>query len=705
MALTKLQFRPGINREDTEYTNEGGWVACDRVRFRQGFPEQIGGWARKSDRSFLGTCRSLHAFTALDGSRYLGVGTHLKYYLEEGGSFADITPLRKISEPGSVLFNAAASALNGHLDETSRSIPIANGAPFPDSGVIKVNNEIIWYGSREGNVLHDCIRGYYGTTPSTHLSEDHVLCSTLRVTCVAHGAVEKDFVTFKGATTLGGNLTPEILNQEYQIRRVVDPTTFYVEARMPNDLSVVTVDGKIQPELAFASASDAGTGGGAVYGEFQINVGLDTTVTGTGWGAGSWSRGAWGSGATTAVVSGILRLWSQDNYGEDLLINVRDGGIYYWDRTSSTASRAVPLHTLPGADGTTPTIAKQIMVSDRDRHVIVFGCDSEAEPGVQDPLLIRFSHQESLTTWASEPTNTAGELRIGSGNEIVRAVETKIQTLVFTDTALYTIQYLGPPYVFGLNRVSVGITIIGPGAVRAVDDHAYWMGLEDFYVYNGQVQKLPCPLKSYVFDDFNDLQSEKVRCSVNSAHNEVWWFYPSADSSEIDRYVLYNYVENTWAYGTLARTAWLDRGLNDYPIASGTDGYLYYHEFGLNDGSTQPPSPLNSFLESGDMDLGDGERFAFIRRVLPDVSFGASSADSPKISMILKARNSAGGEFTGQDGSTVIKSASAQVEQFTDQIHLRLRGRAFRLRLECNDSGVFWRLGTPRVDVRADGGR
>lgn len=628
MPLTKLQFRPGLVRDTTSYTNEGGWFDCDKIRFKSGVPEKIGGWERTSVNSFLGSARALKAFTGLDGSLLIGVGTNLKYYVEQGGAYNDITPIRTTTSAGDVTF----SATDGDTE--------------------------------------------------------------LTVSDTAHGAVANDFVTFSGAVTLGGNITAAVLNQEYQIATVVDDNSYTIQAKDTNGDAVT------------ANASDTGNGGSSVVGEYQINTGLDTTVTGTGWGTGTWSRGAWGS-ESAAEITATLRLWTHDNFGEDLLINVRDGNIYYWDKSTSLdpVVRAVALSDRAGADATTPTIAKKVLVSDRDRHVIVFGCDPENNIGVQDPMLIRFSDQENPAVWQSLPTNTAGDLRLGSGSEIVTAEETRQQTLVFTDRALYAMQFLGPPFTFGITLVSENITIMAPNVTKAVDDQVFWMGSGDFFVYNGQVQKLACPVRSYVFEDFNVAQTEKTFAALNSADNEVWWFYPSSDSDECDKYVVYNYVEQLWFFGELTRTAWIDRGIVDYPVAASDDNYLYYQEFGLDDGSQNPKTPITSYIESSQIDIGDGDNFSFIRRLIPDLTFTGSSAENPSANFLIKTRNFPGADFNDTSTSGVTRSATVPVEQFTNQVHVRLRGRSMTLRVESDDEGVQWRLGSPRVDLRPDGRR
>ena len=641
MPLTKLQFRPGVNRETTSYSNEGGWFDCDKVRFRFGTPEKIGGWEKLSGQSFLGTARALHPFVALDGTSFLGVGTHLKYYLEEGGGFNDITPLRVTTAAGAATFAAA------------------NGS------------------------------------------------STITVTDADHGANENDFVTFSGAASLGGLVTAAVLNQEYQIFNIVSTSAYQIKARAVATVAQITVAGQYTPTLIVANGSDTGNGGGSVVCKYQIVTGLDTTVSGTGWGAGTYSRGTWGSGASLTAVGDILRIWTHDNFGEDLIINVRDGGIYYWDKSTSSApfARAVALSDLAGADPTTPTVAKQVLISDRDRHVIVFGCDAQNNIGVQDPLLIRFSDQENPLVWTAQPTNTAGDLRIGTGSEIITAVETRQQILVFTDRSLHAMQYLGPPFTFGISLISENITIASPLSAIAVDDSVYWMGEEEFYVYTGQVQKLPCSVRSYVFGDFNTSQSEKVTAAVNSSFSEIWWFYPSAGSETNDKYVIFNYQEQAWYYGTIARSAWIDRGISQFPISAGLDGYLYYHEFGQDDGSVNPPAAIPSFIESSQMSIGAGDNFVFLSRLIPDVTFDGSSSPTPSVSMTLETRQFPGTAYTGTKSNTVQRSATVPVEQFTDQVFVRLRGRSFAFKIDSSDTGVEWRLGTPRVDLRPDGRR
>ena len=625
MPLSKLQFRPGVNQEITSYSNEGGWRDCDKIRFRFGYPEKIGGWEKYTSSTYLGSARALHNWIALDGSNYLGIGTHLKYYIEEGQGMNDITPVRATTSAGDVTFAA--------------------------------------------------------TDGST----------TITVSDTAHGAFENDFVTFSGAVSLGGVITADVLNKEYQVVRVVDADSYEITSAVA------------------ANSSDSGNGGSSTVGTYQINVGLDTSVGGTGWGAGTWGRDGWGDAASSGLTTTTqIRLWSHDNFGEDLIINARDSNIYYWDKSNNLSTRAVELSTRTGTRTSVPQVAKQVLVSDQDRHVIAFGCDglnssasANQGDGTQDPLLIRFSDQEDPLVWYPTTTNTAGDIRLGAGSTFVQAVETKREILVWTDTALNSMRFIGPPFTFGLQQLASNITIMGPNAAVATEDVVYWMGIDNFYVYAGQTQQLPCTVKDKVFLDFNLEQADKVVSGVNSEFSEVFWFYPSASSSDNDKYVVYNYGEKVWYFGSLARTAWIDRGVRTYPIAAGSS-YIYNHEFGYDDDG----SAMNSFIESGAIDIEDGDHFVYIRRIIPDLTFkGSTNLSSPQATFTLKARNFPGATFDNTAAGDAIRTASSPVETFTNQLHLRARGRSFALRVESDALGTKWKLGSPRIDLRPDGRR
>jgi hypothetical protein len=507
-----------------------------------------------------------------------------------------------------------------------------------------------------------------------------------------HGAVLGDFVTFSGAVSLGGNVTAAILNAEHEVTAVTNNNVYEIAVSVT------------------ANASDTGNGGASVVGEYQINIGLNSQIGGTGWGAGTWSRGTWGSAAPGGLTTTTqIRLWSHDNFGEDLLINPRDSGIYYWDKGSGAGTRAVELSTIGSSQTSVPTICKQVMVSDRDRHVLAFGCDAIGAnsaatqgDGVQDPLLIRFSSQENSVDWWPTATNTAGDLRLGSGSTFVRALETKREILIWTDTALTSMRFIGPPFTFGLQQLASNITIAGPNSAVATEDYVFWMGIDNFYVYAGQTTQLPCTVKEKVFNDINLDQIDKIFAGVNAEFSEVFWFYPAEGSFDNDRYVVYNYLDKVWYFGTLDRTAWLDRGTRTFPLATDDNGYVYNHEFGYDaDGAA-----MDSFIESSVMDVGDGDSFAYIRRVIPDLSFsGSTSISTPQATFTIKARDFPGEDFGNTAAGTTTRTQVSPVEEYTKQLYIRARGRSFALRVESTALGAKWRLGSPRVDIRPDGRR
>ena len=712
MPLQKLQFRPGINRETTRYMNEGGWYDGNYIRFRFGVPEKIGGWEKFSSSSYLGIARKLHNWIALDQSNYLAVGTHLKLYIEEGTQFFDITPLR-------------------------RTQTLSSGALASTSG-----------------------------------------STTITVTDASHGAVTNDFVKFTCATTFAG-IPASDLNKEHQI---------------------TVVDGGSYTITVATTANATTTGGGTPSAAYQINTGLDTIVSGTGWGAGLWGgttaadpattlngalaadtagtggsgtsvvltdasafpssgsivvdgkevitytgktsntltgitrgqdgstptagtglvhlsgvavRGAaaitgWGDASAISTTSGTeARIWSLDNFGEDLIACPRDGALFYWDKSvNTTAGRATTLAASdPSNADQVPLMARQVMVSDRSRHCIAFATNAQGQTE-QDPLLIRFSKAESAVDWNILTTGTdAGDLIIGSGSKFVSAIETKREILVWTDVSLHSMQFIGAPNTFGLIQIASGISIIGPNSVVAVNDTVFWMGENQFYTYDGRTQQIPCTVRDYVFDDLNNDQRELITAGLNSQFSEIFWFYPSKNSLEVDKYVIFNYQEQAWYYGVLGRTAWLDAEVRAFPIAAGTDSFLYNHELGNDDGSTSPATPLAAYIESSPMSLESGEQFQLIRRVLPDITFDGSSSPTPVVKFTLGSYDKPGEDVSGTVNGTVIKEASETVEKYTSELFLRLRGRAFSVKIENTGTGAQWRLGIPRVDVRPDGKR
>jgi len=621
MALSKFIFRPGINREGTEYDNEGGWFDSNLIRFRNGRVQKIGGWAKDTLSTYLGKARALHAWVSLDGSKYLGLGTTFKYYIKQGTNFDDITPIRSTTSAGDVTFAAT------------------NGS------------------------------------------------STITVTDASHGAVTNDFVTFSGAATLGGNITAAVLNQEYQILLVTGTNTYTITAK---DTSGTTVT---------ANASDSGNGGSSVVGVYQINVGLDVFTASTGWGTGTWGASTWGSSSAISA-SNQLRLWTHDHFGENLIMNVRGGGVYRWLENSGTSTRAVELSGIAGANQV-PTVGLQAITSEKDRHLIILGSDpisNSARTGSVDPMLIAFSDQENDLDFEARSTNTAGELRLSSGSSIIGAVKSRQEILIWTDTALYSMQFIGPPFTFGVNLINENTGLVAPKAAVTAPSGVYWMGYDNFYVYTGSVRKVPCSILSYVFDDFNSSQAFKTHAFTNTQYDEVGWYYCSASSDEIDRYVIYNYVENVWAYGQLRRYAWLDAGVEPYPRAT-NDSLLYEHETGYDDDG----SPMtNVFVESSDFDIGDGEQFAFINRMIPDIRF-LSNSGGGQVNIVLKTRNF--------PGDTLTTNSTSAISSSTQQSHVRARARQAVVRIESDDDNVSantatgWRLGATRLDVRTDGRR
>jgi len=630
MPYAKYIFKPGIDREGTDYSNEGGWYDANLVRFRKGRPEKIGGWQKATTNYYLGTGRALHGWVDLAGTHYLGLGTTYKYYVELGSAFNDITPIRATTSAGDVTFSAT-----------------------------------------DGD-------------------------ATLTVADTAHGAVANDFVTFSGAATLGGLITAAVLNQEYQIATIVNDNSYTIEAK-DTDGDTVT-----------ANSSDSGNGGSSVVGAYQINVGLDVYVEGTGWGMGTWGAGGWGSVGTLDATN-QLRLWSHDNFGEDLIMNVRAGGIYYWDESGGTGARAVALTALSGAN-LAPTKGLQVLVSEKDRHVICLGADplnagGTARTGAIDPMFIAWSDQENAADWEPKATNTAGSLRISSGSDIIGGLSAREEILIWTDISMYSMTYIGPPFTFGINLINQGVGLIGPKATVNTPSGVYWMDRKGFYKYDGNIELVPCSVHYYVFSDFNQGQSFKTFGFLNKQFNEVGWFYPSADSTEIDRYVVYNYGEGSWTIGQLARYAWLDEGLSIYPRATGeasSTQYLYNHENG-NDADGSPMD--NVYIQSSDFDIQpDGDYYTFIRKIIPDVKFTGDGGSDQTINFVLKSR-----DFPGDSLTT---DTTQNVTSTTQKLDTRVRARQLTFRVESDDDnssvsrlGVGWRLGDTRMDVKPDGRR
>lgn len=620
--LKKLLLKSGVNKENTQYTTEGGWYNSDKIRFRQGTPEVIGGWQRISNNTFLGICRSLWSWATFGGAKLVGLGTNLKYYVERGGQYFDITPIR---------------------DTTTGSATFA------------------------------------ATTGS----------SILTVTDNDHGAAVGDFVTFSDATSLGGVITATVLNKEYQVVSV-------------STVDVYTIDVGVN-----ANSSDIGDGGAAVVAAYQVNVGPAIQVPMTGWGAGSWGTGTWGVGSTGLTS---LRLWSAYNFGEDLIYGPRGGRIYLWDSSSGVGVRGEAIDAMIGASDV-PIAQNLLMVSDVSRFVLAFGAN-ELGSLTQDPMLIRWSNQEDYLDWTPAPTNQAGGLRLSHGSEIVAAVQTRQEIVVFTDMSVYGLQYLGPPAVWGATLLADGTSCIGPNAAVVASGVTYWMGVDKFYKYDGNVTTLRCDLKEHIFSNINLGQQYQCFAGANEGFNEVWWFYCSANSTVVDQYVVYNYLEDVWYYGTMGRTAWMDADINNNPMAATYSHNLVDHEVGVNDNEGLDALPIYAYIESAEWDIEDGDSFIFIRRVLPDVTFrGSTEGSSPQLTLTLKPLRNSGSGFNvplsvgGDAFAGVLRTATAPIEEFTGQVFIRVRGRQFVLRLESNKLGTTWQAGATRVDYKLDGKR
>ena len=726
MPLQKLQFRPGVNREGTTLANEGGWYDCDKVRFRSGYPEKIGGWAVETYSTFLGFCRSLWNWVTLKSFNLMGIGTNIKFYIESGGAYYDITPIRA---------------------NTTNTTTFAAVTTSPFSAFITVT---------DGGA------------------------SSLQV---------GDFITFSSAVGLGGNITAGVLNQEYQIQSVTSGTVYTIVARAAGtpvagfNFTVNTATSRITVSLpvgttiangntvtlvigggagapgglgyavtyylvnvvgntcqlsltsggvpitltsegiglqalyltVFSNASDSNTGGSATDTAYQINTGYPIYTIGTGWGTGAWSRGTWGSGFTTGFGF-QLRLWSQANFGEDLLFNPRGGALYDW----APGSSATPAYGTRGTvvPGTyTPTLVNEILVSDQSRIVIAFGCNDPtgtyATTGL-DPMQIRWSAQESYTDWEPQTTNQAGDARLSHGSQIIGALQTRQEINVWTDAAIYAMQYIGPPLVWQITLLADNISIASQNAMATASGVVYWMGVDKFYIYSGRVETLPCSVRTYIFNDINREQFAQIQAGTNEGYSEVWWFYCSANSNEIDRYVIFNYLDRVWYYGSMDRTAWLDSPLRQFPVATTGGNLMVYHEAAIDDGTTNPPSPINSYVQSSDFDINDGHNYGFVWRIIPDITFDGSNTTgtttvNPAVQFTVRPRQNPGSGY-GVSPSPTVQSAQSYagqttytVQQFTEIVYSRIRGRQMAFKISSDTLGTQWQLGAPRIDVRPDG--
>jgi len=748
MPLQKLQFRPGINRENTSYANEGGYYAANKIRFRSGQPEKVGGWTadtgtnlsalKPTTGTLWGVCRALWNWLNLTGYNLLALGTNFKYYIQSGtnGFYYDVTPLRTTTSAGEVTFAASTGS------------------------------------------------------------------TTITVTDAGHGAQTGDFVTYSGAVSLGGNITATILNAEFQITYLSSNqytiTSSVAAAAGDSGNGGSSVVGAYQITTGNSIFTQnvgwgAGTWGGVIPGTAtnQLNGAINNSVTtitvdsttgfstptgtllidsetitytgtsgttftgctrgvsGTGSGAAashadnaavvqSTTFTGWGASAPAGQgVGQQLRTWSQSTFGEDLIFNARGGALYYWANSASantfnraqylgpSAAIVTKLGTIT-TDSSCPTVANFVMVSDASRFVLAFGVNDYGS-AIQDPLLIRWSDQESFATWIPAVTNQAGSYRLSHGSQIVTVMQTRQEILVLTDSAIYSMQYLGPPYVWSFQIMGDNISIAGPNAIATANNITYWMGTDKFYMYSGRVQTLPSTLREYVYNDINLTQSFQFMAGTNEGYSEVWWQYCSANSDVIDRYVIYNHLENTWYYGDWVnytgtayqgRTAWLDSALRAYPMAAtygaaggNANALLVYHENGVDDGTVNPAVPIVAQVTSSDFDIGDGHNFGFVWRLIPDLTFDGSNVNQPTAMFTVLPRANSGAPYGNSNNPDVISAQNYQnqrnyaIQEFTQQVYVRIRGRQMAFKVSSSELGVQWQLGVPRIDIRPDGRR
>ena len=743
MPLQKLQFRPGINREGTTLANEGGWFQGNMIRFRSGQVEKMGGWTLDTGTvstggPYIGVARSMLMWSGITGYNYLGLGTNQKFYIQQGqnGALYDITPYRAVISSPSAVFARFSTTLNGGINATATSVVLTTtyftgSAYIPSSGILLVDSEQIAYTGLSGTTLTGCTRGYNGTTAASHSTGATVYSNTLTVTQSGYGAQTGDYVVFSGATSLGGNITAALLNQAQGYVVTYGSSTVYA----------------IQPSVT-ANASDTGNGGGAVTASYQIPGGNAYATTANGWGAGGWGGAntgyastGWGQAAPAGFgITQSIRLWSQGNYGQNLVFNYRGGPLYYWvvDSNPNIYNVAQVLsktnsNTQNGTaywltDSSCPTLANYVMVSDASRFTIAFGTDTYGD-GVQNPMLISWSDQENNLMWAPSTTNQAGNFTLSRGSQIISARQNRQEIVVWTDSALYSMQYLGAPYVWGFNLMMDNISIIGPNTTALASNIVYWMGFDKFYMYSGGlVQTLPCTLREYVYQNINRTQTAQFFAGTNEGFNEVWWFYCSQNSQYIDSYVIYNYLEQIWYYGSMTRTAWYDSPLRTYPMSAGwyplsqTIGGTYtpttvnpgliYQENGVNDGTTNPASPIACYIQSSDFDIGDGSNFGFVWRIIPDLTFNGSVSGTPSANFTVLPRQNPGANYGSSDNPAITSVQTYtssintyNIQQFTEYAYCRIRGRQMALVVSSNQAGTQWQLGNPRLEVRPDGRR
>ena len=781
MPLQKILFKPGVNRENTRYTTEGGWYSCDKVRFRQGTPEKIGGWEQISNNTFQGVCRSLWTWGTITApSVVTGVGTNLKFYIAQGGGYNDITPARANS--GALSNPFAATTASTTITVTDNTHGCATGDFVTFSGALALSNQTFTRSTATDFILTSALVANTpvilsvsaggalptGLTAGVVYFIRVVSGTTVQFANVADGAAITTTTAGSGTFSLEVNqgITAEVLNQNFQVT-VIDANTYTITSPVA------------------ATAYDTGGGGTGVYAVYEIPVGNANVIPFSGWGAGSWGSGTWGYGDSSLLG---IRLWYQSNFGEDLVYGYRGGPLYYWNAklgtsalpftvtiaspgvftylgaglgdntavilqtngalptgltagtvyyvvnstgitfelaatpggtaitttgtqsgTHTISSRGILVSSLAGASDV-PVVVNNMTVSDVSRFVIAFGCNPIGEIAL-DPMFIRWSAQESVVDWSPSATNQAGGVRLSHGSEIRSYIQTRQEIVVFTDASVYSLQYLGPPYVWGAQLLGDGISIAGVNTPISASGVVYWMGVDKFYKYDGRVQTLRCDLRQYVFSDINIDQQDQFFGGTNEGFNEVWWFYCSANSTTVDKYVVYNYVEDIWYYGDMARTAWIDSGFNPYPLAATYNYNLVYHELGVDDNVNGTPVAINSYITSSEFDIGDGHNFGFVWRLLPDMTFRGSSAANPQVTMTLLPLQNSGSGYNvppsvgGTDNASVVRSAVIPVEQYTGQVLIRVRGRQMSVKVEGNQVGLQWQLGAPRIDIKPDGRR
>jgi hypothetical protein len=690
MPLQKLTLKPGVNRENTRYTNEGGYYESDKVRFRQGTPEKIGGWQRISAATFLGVCRSLWNWVTLGSQNLLGVGTNSKFYIENGGFYYDITPVR------------AEHTLTN---------------PFTTNGT-----------------------------------------TTVLVTDSSNLAINGDYVTFYGGTAVGG----QTILGEYKITILTGNTyNITISAAATAATGGGTVYAVYQINTGPSYAAPLSGWGASTWGSGTWGIGTSSTDA-----LRIWNQINWGQNLVYGPRGGPMYYW-------DATIGIRNsevalsiatpcvmtttitladatpitftttgalptgllpGVTYYLKYVTATtynlaataggasintsgsqsgaqfiSSRGMLLSQLPNSDGYCPLYQNTFTVSDASRFLLVFGTNDYGS-SILDPMLIRWSDQESLTTWYPAITNQAGSLRLSHGSKIVTTLQSRQEIIVWTDQSLYSLQYLGPPYVWSSQLLADNVSIAGPNAAAMASGVSYWMGVDKFYKYDGRVQTLRCDLRQYIYSDINMLQFDQVFASTNEGFNEVWFFYCSEASNTIDKYVIYNYAEDIWQYGTMTRTAWLDTGLRNYPLAATYSNNIVYHEYGVDDNETATTLPIEATITSSQYDIGDGHNFAFVYRIVPDLTFrGSTSGTTPSVTMYLQGLNNSGSGITQSANAAVTYNGPApaviNIDEFTGQIYTRVRGRQMQLKITSNIIGVQWQLGSPRIDIRPDGRR